>query len=418
MAVVVERKGKRGKEAELLSPAGGREQLEAAVKFGADAVYLAHEKFNMRTGAQNFDDNGLRSAVEYAHGAGVKVYITLNTMPHNDEIKEVPQVIETAADAGVDAFIVSDAGVFALCRKYAENTDIHISVQAGIVNSESAKMWHSLGATRAVLARELTLDEISAIRAEIPDDMQLEAFAHGAMCVSRSGRCLLSDYMTGRDANRGDCAQSCRWRYALCEEKRPGVYYPIEEDESGSYILNANDLNMAAYIDKMSQAGIYSFKIEGRAKSAYYTAVTTYAYRAAIDAYLKSESGEYRPQQWVLDELDKISHRVYSTGFYFGRPTGEQTYNTGGYIRTHQVVGIAGEYSGELLRVSQRNRFYRGDVLDCLEPGKEPYNVTVERIFNLSGEEIECANKAAEDVFIKCSSADVDIGAYMRKKID
>ena len=418
MAVVVERKGKRGKEAELLSPAGGREQLEAAVKFGADAVYLAHEKFNMRTGAQNFDDNGLRSAVEYVHGAGVKVYITLNTMPHNDEIKEVPQVIETAADAGVDAFIVSDAGVFALCRKYAENTDIHISVQAGIVNSESAKMWYNLGATRAVLARELTLDEISAIRAEIPDDMQLEAFAHGAMCVSRSGRCLLSDYMTGRDANRGDCAQSCRWKYALCEEKRPGVYYPIEEDESGAYILNANDLNMAAYIDKMSQAGIYSFKIEGRAKSAYYTAVTTYAYRAAIDAYLKSESGEYRPQQWMLDELDKISHRVYSTGFYFGRPTGEQTYNTGGYIRTHQVVGIAGEYSEGLLRVSQRNRFYRGDVLDCLESGKEPYNVTVEKIINLSGEEIECANKAAEDVFIKCSSAYVGIGAYMRKKIN
>ncbi|HIZ16724.1 MAG TPA: U32 family peptidase [Firmicutes bacterium] len=416
MAVVVERNGKISKGAELLSPAGGRDQLEAAVRFGADAVYLAHEKFNMRAGAQNFDDKGLCLAVEYAHNSGVKVYITLNTVPHNDEIKEIPQVIETAADAGVDAFIVSDAGVFALCRKYAEDIDIHISVQAGIVNSESAKMWHSLGATRAVLSRELTLDEITAIRSEIPDDMELEAFVHGAMCISRSGRCLLSDYMTGRDANRGDCAQSCRWRYALCEEKRPGVYYPIEEDESGSYILNANDLNMAAYIDKMSQAGIYSFKIEGRAKSAYYTAVTTYAYRAAIDEYLNS-AGEYRPQPWVLDELHKISHRTYSTGFYFGRPAGEQTYDNGGYVRTHQVVGIAGEYSGELLKVSQRNRFYRGDVLDCLEPGKEPYNVTVEKIINLSGEEIECANKAAEDVFIKCGG-DVGCGAYMRKRLD
>ena len=202
MAVVVERNGKISKGAELLSPAGGRDQLEAAVRFGADAVYLAHEKFNMRAGAQNFDDKGLCLAVEYAHNSGVKVYITLNTVPHNDEIKEIPQVIETAADAGVDAFIVSDAGVFALCRKYAEDIDIHISVQAGIVNSESAKMWHSLGATRAVLSRELTLDEITAIRSEIPDDMELEAFVHGAMCISRSGRCLLSDYMTGRDANR------------------------------------------------------------------------------------------------------------------------------------------------------------------------------------------------------------------------
>lgn len=407
-----------GNMAELLSPAGGREQLEAAVRFGADAVYLAHKRFNMRAGAQNFDDDGLKSAVEYAHNAGVKVYITLNTIPHNDEIKEVRQVIETAADAGADAFIVSDAGVFALCRKYAESVDIHISVQAGIVNAESAKMWHSLGATRAVLARELTLDEIAAISREIPEDMQLEAFVHGAMCISRSGRCLLSDYMTGRDANRGDCAQSCRWNYALCEEKRPGVYYPIAEDENGTYILNANDLNMSSHIDKMLHAGIYSFKIEGRAKSAYYTAVTTYAYRAAIDAYLKSESGEYKPSQQRLDELNKISHRTYGTGFYFGRPAGEQTYNSGGYIRTHQVVGIAGEYSGELLRVSQRNRFYRGDVLDCLEPGKEPYNITVERIISLSGEEVECANKAAEDVFIKCSSAEVCSGAYMRKKLD
>lgn len=403
---------------ELLSPAGGREQLEAAVKFGADAVYLAHERFNMRAGAQNFDDDGLRNAVSYAHNAGVKVYVTLNTMPHNDEIKDIPKVIETAADADVDAFIVSDAGVFALCRRYAEDIDIHISVQAGIVNSESAKMWYSLGASRAVLARELTLSEIESIRSEIPKEMQLEAFVHGAMCISRSGRCLLSDYMTGRDANRGDCAQSCRWKYALLEEKRPGVYYPIIENEEGTYILNANDLNMASHIHEMSAAGIYSFKIEGRAKSAYYTAVTTYAYRAAIDTYLRRGIGEYIPQQWILDELNKISHRTYSTGFYFGRPTTSQTYETGGYIRTHQVVGIAGEYKGQFLRVSQRNRFYCGDVLDCLEPGKEPYNVTVEKIINLAGEEIECANKAAEDVFIKCSEKNVGFGTYMRKMLE
>ena len=402
---------------ELLSPAGGKEQLEAAVSFGADAVYLAHERFNMRAGAQNFSDEGLHAAVAYAHSEDVKVYLTLNTVPHNDEIKEIPQVIETAADAGVDAFIVSDAGVFSLCRRYAERTDIHISVQAGITNAESAKLWHSLGASRAVLARELTLSEIADIRADIPADMQLEAFVHGAMCMSMSGRCLLSDYMTGRDANRGDCAQSCRWKYALCEEKRPGVYYPIEEDGRGAYILNANDLNMAAYIDKMSQAGIYSFKIEGRAKSAYYTAVTTYAYRAAIDSYLSSAGKAYAPEGWILDELDKISHRAYSTGFYFGRPTSAQTYETGGYIRTHQVVGIAGEYSGGLLKVSQRNRFFKGDTLNCLEAGRKPYNIIVKRIFSMTGEELECANKAAEDVLVDCGGQEVGRGAYMRKAI-
>ncbi len=402
---------------ELLSPAGGREQLEAALRFGADAVYLAHKDFNMRSGAENFGDNELKEAISLAHSMDRKAYITLNTGAHCYEMKHIPHIIELAADAGVDAFIVSDVGVFTLCREYAPKTDIHISVQAGVVNAEAAKFWHSLGAVRAVLARELTLSEIADIRSKIPNEMQLEAFVHGAMCISQSGRCFLSDYMTGRDANRGDCAQSCRWKYALCEEKRPGLYYPVEESSHGAYILNADDLNMAAHIDKLSQAGVYSFKIEGRAKSAYYTAVTTYAYRTAIDQYLTNQESVFEAEKWILDELNKISHRRYSTGFYFGRPTASQTYESSGYIRTHSVVGIAADYHEGLLKVGQRNRFYEGDILDCLEPGKRPYNITVEKIYDAGGNRMECANRAAEDVYIECSRSDVGQGAYLRRII-
>ena len=305
-----------GKKPELLSPAGDWEKLQMAVLYGADAVYLAGTSFGMRSFAGNFDDEALPKAVRFAHDHGVKVHATVNTMPRWNEAEALPAHLEKLDAAGVDALILADLGAFTLAGKYAPHCQRHISTQQSVANHVCAQAWYDLGATRVVLARELSLEEIAAIRARVSPQLELEAFCHGAMCVSYSGRCLLSNYMTGRDSNRGACAQPCRYQYALMEEKRPGEYFPVFEDEKGTYILNSRDMCMIDHLNDLMDAGVDCIKIEGRAKSAYYAAIVTGAYRHCID---DAADGRELDPVW-RDEVDHISHRIYSTGFYYGEP--------------------------------------------------------------------------------------------------
>ncbi len=378
------------KAPELLAPAGDLVRLKAAVDYGADAVYLAGEEFGMRTAATNFGEEDLKEGIEYAHSKGVKVHITCNTIPHNSEIPRLPAFLELINDLGADAIIASDIGTMGLVKKYAPKADLHISVQSGICNYETARAFYDFGAKRVVLARELSLDEIAEIRAKTPDDLEIEAFAHGAMCVSFSARCLLSSYMTGRDANRGDCAQSCRWSYSLMEEKRPGEYYDITETDKGTYILNANDMCMAENLDKMIAAGVDSIKLEGRAKSHYYVAVVTNAYRGAIDSF-KACPDNWKCPTWVTEELNKISHRTYSTGFYLGQPKNSQTYENAGYVRDYSVAAIVDGYENGCITATLKNKFLKGQVFDCLEPKSEPFIITANEIFDEKNNLIDSA---------------------------
>ncbi|MBR3593509.1 MAG: U32 family peptidase [Clostridia bacterium] len=384
---------------ELLCPAGDITRLKAAVDFGADAVYLAGEEFGMRTAAKNFSLADLEEGIAYAHKNGVKVHVTCNTIPHNDEIERLPRFLEALDSLGADAVIASDIGTIGLVKKYAPHLELHASVQSGIVNYMSARAFRDMGADRVVLARELSLEEIAEIRAKTPKELMLESFVHGAMCVSFSARCLLSSYMTGRDANRGDCAQPCRWSYSLMEEKRPGQYFDITETEKGTYILNSNDLCMAEHLDKMVAAGIDSLKIEGRAKSHYYVAVTANAYRGALDS-LKAD--DWQLPQWVSEELNKISHRTYSTGFYFGRPENSQTYGSAGYIRDYTVAGVVDGYEDGCVVLTLKNKFLKGQVFDCLAPKQPPFTICATRMFDGEGNEIESAPHPMMTVKIPC----------------
>ncbi len=375
---------------ELLAPSGDLTRLKAAVDYGADAVYLAGEEFGMRTAASNFGEEDLKVGIEYAHSHGVKVHITCNTIPHNAEIPRLPAFLEMLNDLGADAIIASDIGTMGLVKKYAPDCELHISVQSGICNYETARAFHDFGAKRVVLARELSLDEIAEIRAKTPTELEIEAFAHGAMCVSFSARCLLSSYMTGRDANRGDCAQSCRWSYSLMEEKRPGQYFDITETDKGTYILNANDMCMAEHLDKMTRAGVDSIKLEGRAKSHYYTAVVTNAYRGALDSLAKNPLN-WKCPAWVLEELNKISHRTYSTGFYLGAPQNSQTYENAGYVRDYSVAAIVDGYEDGKIIATLKNKFLKGLVFDCLEPKAEPFDVVANELFDGKDNPIDTA---------------------------
>ena len=395
---------------ELLSPAGDWERLEMAVAYGADAVYLAGDTFGMRSFAGNFSPEELRRAADLCRRRGVALHVTCNTMPRNQEVDRLPQWLAWLEDCGVTAVILADVGVLALAKRYAPSVKIHISTQASIVSYQAARAWHDLGADRVILARELTLEEIAEIRAKTPASLEIETFAHGAMCVSYSGRCLLSNYMTGRDANRGACAQPCRYQYALVEEKRPGEYFPVYEDEKGTYIMNSRDMCMIDHLDDLCDAGVSSLKIEGRAKSAYYVACVTNAYRHGIDAVM---NGEPLPQ-WVVDETEKISHRAYSTGFYSGHEPG-QTVNSGGYIRGWDVAAVCtGEENG-MMRLSQRNRFFRGETVSVLEPGEVPYDLTLSEIYNEDMEPIESAPHATMTVYLKTDRR-IKEGAFLRVK--
>ena len=365
---------------EVLAPAGDMERLKMAIAYGADAVYLAGTDFGMRAFAGNFTPEELRTAVAYAHSHGVKAYCTINTMPRNDEVDRLPEHLELLDDIGADAVVVADMGAFTLAGKYAPHCDRHISTQASICNYETAKAWHALGAKRIVLARELSLEEIRTIREKGPEDLEIETFVHGAMCVSYSGRCLLSNYMTGRDSSRGACAQPCRYQYALMEEKRPGEYFPVEEDAQGTYILNSRDMCMIDHLDDLWDAGVSSLKIEGRAKSAYYAAIVTGAYRHCMD-----DVAAGRPIDPVWrEEVNHVSHRPYSTGFYYGYPG--QYYENSRYIREWQVTALATDCDENgLATLSLRNKFRTGDTVELVGPDLRPFSLTVPEMQDAEG---------------------------------
>ncbi len=369
---------------ELLAPAGDLERLQMAVAYGADAVYLAGNDFGMRAFAGNFDEDGLRQAVGLCKAKGVRIHVTCNTMARNCEADRMPPFLEYLEELGVDAVIAADVGVLALCKKHAPHLQIHISTQAGVTNYQSACAWYDLGASRVILARELSLEEIRELRVKTPGDLEIEAFVHGSMCMAYSGRCLLSNYMTGRDASRGACAQPCRYKYALVEEKRPGEYFPIFEEDGETFILNSRDMCMIDYVPDLLEVGLDSLKIEGRAKSAYYAAVATAAYRHAIDA-----AAEGRPLERVWrDEVEKVSHRHYSTGFYYGDP-GQYTEDAR-YIRDWQVVAVVEECDDSALAtLSLRNKFSAGDQLELVGPDVAAISFVVPMMEDMDGKHLE-----------------------------
>ena len=375
---------KRPRSLELLAPAGDMERLTMAVLYGADAVYLAGTSFGMRSFAGNFTPEELPRAVALAHERGVRVHVTVNTMPRGDEVPRLPGYLEELDAAGVDALILADLGAFMLAGRYAPHCERHISTQQSIANSVCARAWYDLGASRVVLARELSLEEIRRIRQETPRELELETFGHGAMCVSYSGRCLLSNYMTGRDSNRGACAQPCRYQYALMEEKRPGEYFPVFEDERGTYILNSRDMCMIDHLPDLMEAGGDCIKLEGRAKSAYYAAIVTGAYRHCID---DAAAGRELDPVW-RDEVDHISHRIYSTGFYYGEPG--QYVASSRYIREWQIVAKVESCDENGLAVCRlNNKFRLGDALEVVGPDVRPFPITAPIMADLEGNPVE-----------------------------
>ena len=369
---------------ELLSPAGDMERLKMSVLYGADSVYLAGTSFGMRSFAGNFSPEELPQAVKFAHDHGVKCHVTVNTMPRNDEVMYLPPYLEQLNDAGVDALILADLGAFTMAGKYAPNCQRHISTQQSVANYACAQAWYDLGAQRVVLARECSLREIEQIRMKTSPELEIETFGHGAMCVSYSGRCLLSNYMTGRDSNRGACAQPCRYQYALMEEKRPGEYFPVYEDEKGTYILNSRDMCMIDHLKDLMDVGVDCIKIEGRAKSAYYAAIVTGAYRHVIDDIC---AGRPIDPVW-RDEVDHVSHRIYSTGFYYGEP-GQYTENSR-YIREWQIVAKVDDCDENgIATCSLNNKFRVGDELEVVGPDLRPFSITTENIHDLEGNALE-----------------------------
>ena len=411
---------------ELLAPAGDEECLRSALDYGCDAVYLAGKSFGMRAGAKNFDMDGLDRAVRFAHERGVKVHLTCNTIPLNSEIEQFPKYIAAAQECGVDAAIACDLGVISMIKQYAPKMELHISTQTGVVNYQTAIELYKMGAKRVVLAREVGLEDIREIRRRIPADMEIETFVHGAMCVSFSGRCLISEYITGRGANRGECAQPCRWSYYLMEEKRPNQFFKVFEDERGSYILNSRDMCMIDHLDDLIDAGVTSFKIEGRAKSAYYVALTVNAYRAALDSCLKGE----KPPKWVLDEVNKISHRPYSTGFFYEKPTdgsgtqdpnivtnGGQYFADSGYMRDYDFVGVVDYCEDGVMHLTQRNYFTLSDELELLPPHAEPIIFKPESMFGADGTQIDIARRATEKLSIPTAIV-VPPHTILRKKMN
>ncbi len=382
--------------AELLSPAGNFEKMKMAFRYGADAVYLAGTAFGMRAAADNFTLEELDEAIGYAHARGKKIYITLNTMPREDEyadLKEFLKALAALPSGAPDAAIVADIGVMVLVKELLPKTELHISTQAGIVSSADAIAWHKFGATRVVLARELSMREIKEIRKNIPAELELEAFIHGSMCVSFSGRCLLSNALVGRDANRGACAQPCRWNYTIREEKRPDMPFPIEEYKEGTYIMSSKDMCMIDHVPELMESGIASFKIEGRMKSAYYTAVVTNAYRAAIDGYM-AEGESYKLDERWLRELDSVSHREYCTGYYFDDPMeNAQTCTQPGYLREKSYLAVCTGYDAEsgIATFIQRNKARVGDSVEIISPGCFGRGFVIESMKNEAGEDVESA---------------------------
>lgn len=399
---------------ELLAPAGDLEKLKVAVLYGADAVYLGGRHFGLRAGAGNFSEEELVEGVRFAHAEGVRVYVTVNIFAHNRDLEDLPAYLDTIREAKADAVIVSDPGVIDLIRRLHPDLSIHLSTQANTTNWAAARFWEELGVDRIVLARELSLAETKQIREKVK--LELEIFVHGAMCISYSGRCLLSNYFTGRDANRGDCAQSCRWRYALVEEKRPGEYLPIEEDERGSYVLGSRDLCLIEHLPELVKAGINSFKIEGRMKSVNYVAGVVKVYREALDAYLADPENYLFTPSW-REEISKVSHRSYTTGFLFGSPGGAgQHYEGEIYKRSRAFVGLVKDYdsaSGMAL-VEQRNRFTVGDEVEILVPRGADFSQKITKIIDEDGNSVEAAPHPQQKVRVPVDRA-VPEYAILRK---
>ncbi len=391
------------KKPELLAPAGDLEKLKMAIIYGADAVYLAGERFGLRTASKNFSIEEIEEGVNFAHSRGKKVYVTMNIVPHNEDLIGIEDYVKKLYDIKVDAVIVSDPGIFSIIRRTVPDMPIHLSTQASVTNYETIMFWYNHGIKRIVLARELSLKEIEEIIKRIPEDMEIETFVHGAMCISYSGRCLLSNYMVGRDANRGDCAHPCRWKYHLVEEKRPGEYFPVFEDDKGTFILNSKDLCMIEHIPQLVNAGIRSFKIEGRVKSAYYVATAVRSYRMAIDEYFKDPHNYSFKKEW-MDEIKKASHRDFTTGFYFGKPTEEdQVYGSSSYIRGYDFVGLVLDYDEKtgLATIEQRNRMFIGDEIEVFGPNKVHFTQRIENMWDEEGNEIDVAPHPQQIIKIK-----------------
>ena len=391
---------------ELLSPAGNFEKMRSAILYGADAVYLAGRAFGMRAAADNFDEEELKEAVEYAHERGVKVYLTVNTMPRENEYSQLSEYLPRVSKIGVDALIIADIGVFAMAKKLIPEMEIHISTQANAVSSADCLAWYAMGAKRIVLARELTLDEIKAIRAAVPDDLELECFIHGSMCISYSGRCLLSGHLVGRDANRGMCAQPCRWNYSITgyeirEEKRPEAALPVEEINGETFIMASRDTCTIEHIPELIEAGINSFKIEGRMKSAYYTAVVTNTYKMAIDCYF---SGNYSYDPRWYRELESVSHREYATGYYFSDSHMDANLApTNGYIKDKAFLAVAVEYDEEkgLALFTQRNKMTLGESIELLTPGKVGEVITATEMYDENLEPITASSHPYMKFYLK-----------------
>lgn len=393
------------KKIELLVPAGSPDVLRTAVRYGADAVYIGGEAFGLRAKARNFSLEEMRSSVAFAHEQGVKVYVTANIFAHNEDLVPVRQYFRELESVGMDALIISDPGVFAIAREVLPDVEVHISTQANNTNYGTYRFWHSLGAKRAVAARELSLEEIRQIRANIPEDMEIECFVHGAMCISYSGRCLLSNYFTGRDANRGECTHPCRWNYAVAEETRPGQYLPVEENERGTFLFNSKDLCMIEYVPELAEAGIDSFKIEGRMKTALYVAAVARAYRKALDDYRKGEDVYRANLDWYRDEIGKCTTREFTTGFYFGKPGAEsQIYGESTYHKNYTYLGTAESVDGRgRFRLQQKNKFSVGETIEIMKPDGRNIAATVEGIWDLEGSPQDSAPHARQMVDVKLS---------------
>lgn len=405
------------KEVELLAPAGDFEKLKTAIKFGANAVYMAGNNFGLRKNSKNFDKEELKKAVDYAHEHNVRCHITMNIVPHDNDLEGIVEYIKFLDQIGVDALIISDPGIFNIAKENSD-IDLHISTQASVTNSHTINFWYNLGAKRVILARELSLEEIIEIRKNVPEDLEIECFIHGAMCISYSGRCLLSNYMTGRDSNRGDCAHACRWKYSIQEEKRPGEFYPIEENENGTFIMNSKDLCLIEEIDKLIEAGIDSFKIEGRMKTIFYVATVIRSYRQAINEYYKGNFNEKVAQKY-LNEIKKASHRHFTKGFFYGKPDeNSQIYENSSYIRNYDFIAVVLDYDIEtkIAKLEERNKFLLGDKVEIFGNSPDYIEFTINNMKDSKGKDIDMANKAKQIVYIKIDH-ELKKGDMVRREI-
>ncbi len=406
----------RNRHPELLIPASSLEVLKTAVIFGADAVYIGGEVFGLRAKAKNFSKEDMREGIQFAHDHGVRVHVTVNILAHNQDLPGVREYLKELKELGPDALIIADPAIFMMAKEICPEIERHISTQANNTNYGTYKFWWDLGAKRVVSARELSLEEIKEIRREIPEEMEIESFIHGAMCISYSGRCLLSNYFTGRDANQGACTHPCRWKYAVVEETRPGEYMPVYENERGTYIFNSKDLCMIEHIPEMIEAGIDSFKIEGRMKTALYVATVARTYRKAIDDYLEDPKLYEKNMPWYLDQISNCTYRQFTTGFYFGKPGEEsQIYDSNTYMREYTYLGIVGEVKDGLLKIEQRNKFSVGETIEIMKANGNNPRVRVQRILDQEGNEMESAPHPKQVLYLELEGAQAEIYDILRR---